>query len=157
MLGNHYWRRQDFGNMRISAYATKKNQCQHNINYWIFGDYLGIGAGAHSKITNLDFHKIERFSKPRHPKQYLSEPKQFIECRTLNKEDIVLEFMMNALRLNDGFLLEEFESRTELPLSYLDQKMEKAYQKGLIDKNEQRIKPTQKGRLFLNDLLELFS
>ncbi|MFK8067441.1 MAG: radical SAM family heme chaperone HemW [Gammaproteobacteria bacterium] len=146
-----------FQQYEISAYATKNRQCQHNLNYWTFGDYIGIGAGAHSKITDLELHEIERFSKPRHPKQYLNKPDQFIERRILNQEDLILEFMMNALRLNGGFLIEEFESRTGLQASKLDQKMKQALKKELAEEKENRIIPTEKGRLFLNDLLEIFS
>ena len=134
----------------ISAYAREGFQCQHNLNYWKFGDYLGIGAGAHSKIRG------ERFSKPRHPKQYLSESDRYIERRSLNKQDLILEFMMNALRLNDGFSIEDFESRTGLAYSELDQFMEIALEKNLILISENQIKPSEKGHLFLNDLVEIF-
>ena len=135
----------------ISAYAREGFQCQHNMNYWKFGDYLGVGAGAHSKIRG------ERFSKPRHPKQYLSESDRYIERRSLNKQDLILEFMMNALRLNEGFSIEDFESRTSLAYSELDQFMEIALEKGLILISENHIKPSEKGHLFLNDLVEIFS
>ncbi len=146
----------------ISAYACEGFNCQHNLNYWKFGDYLGIGAGAHSKIS---YYKpdieIERFSKPRHPKQYLIESDLYIDRRNLSKDDLILEFMMNALRLNDGFLIEEFEMKTGLKFSELDQTMEVARKRKLIQPSmmdgQQPIRPTEKGLRFLNDLLEIFS
>ena len=141
----------------ISAYAREGFQCRHNLNYWKFGDYLGIGAGAHSKITHPDLSEIERFSKPRHPKQYLSDHDLYVDRRSLSKEDLILEFMMNALRLTDGFLVEEFEARTGLNISELDQSMNVALEKGLIEQLNSQIKPTEKGLMFLNDLLAIFS
>ncbi len=141
----------------ISAYSRDGFQCRHNLNYWKFGDYLGIGAGAHSKISQYDPVRIERFSKLRHPKQYKTKSEHYVERRELNKEDLILEFMMNALRLNEGFFIEEFEASTGLCISELDQRLETAFMKGLIQKNQQQIKPTDKGLRFLNDLLAIFS
>lgn len=145
----------------ISAYAREGYQCRHNLNYWKFGDYLGIGAGAHSKISQksnqIDLAEIERFSKPRHPKQYLTESDLYVDRRSLNKEDIILEFMMNALRLNNGFYVEDFELRTGLNISELNPTLSIALEKRLIKQSENQIKPTKKGRLFLNNLLEIFS
>ena len=140
----------------ISAYAREGFQCRHNLNYWKFGDYLGIGAGAHSKISQPD-SEIERFSRPRHPKQYLTDSDLYVDRRSLNKKDIILEFMMNALRLNDGFFVEEFETRTGLNISELNLTMKTALKKGLIEQLESQIKPTEKGLRFLNDLLAIFS
>ncbi len=142
----------------ISAYARQEFQCQHNLNYWKFGDYLGIGAGAHSKISHFEIEAvIERFSKPRLPKQYMSESGGYIQRRTLSKRDTIMEFMMNALRLNQGFSIEEFESITGLGFSELDQTVDVAMDKDLLQQLEDQIKPTEKGSLFLNDLLEIFS
>jgi oxygen-independent coproporphyrinogen-3 oxidase len=147
----------------ISAYAQQGHQCKHNLNYWMFGDYLGIGAGAHSKISKFEPEiEIERFSKPRHPKQYMNSCGFYVDRRGLEKEDLILEFMMNTLRLSDGFPIEEFEMKTGLKFSELDQALETASEKGLIQQShgqngQWRIKPTEKGLRFLNDLLTIFS
>ncbi len=150
-----------YSQYEISAYAREGFQCQHNLNYWKFGDYLGIGAGAHSKISQMnvndDLTNIERFSKCRHPKQYLAESDLYVDRRSLNKGDLILEFMMNALRLTDGFLVKEFETRTGLNISELAQSMNVALEKGLIEQQKNQIKPTEKGLMFLNDLLAIFS
>ncbi len=155
--GQALLRASGYSKYEISAYSREGFQCRHNLNYWKFGDYLGIGAGAHSKISHSDLVEIERFSKPRHPKQYLSDHDLYVDRRSLNKEDLILEFMMNALRLTDGFLVEEFETRTGLNISELDQSMNVALEKGLIEQLKNQIKPTEKGLMFLNDLLAIFS
>ena len=154
--GQSLLKESDYLQYEISAYAREGLQCRHNLNYWKFGDYLGIGAGAHSKISNSG-KEVERFSKCRHPKQYMMDNDLRVNRRNLSKEDIILEFMMNALRLNEGFYVEEFESRTGLNISELNQTMEIALKKELIKQSQNQIKPTEKGRLFLNDLLAIFS
>jgi len=127
------------------------------LNYWNFGDYLGIGAGAHSKITN-DFN-ITRFSTYKNPKQYIQEVNNHSyiqEEHLINKNDIPFEFMMNALRLNDGFTIDLFEQRTGLSLSSIDSEIKLCLEKGLLEKNNGTIKPTLLGQNFLNDLLQIF-
>jgi putative oxygen-independent coproporphyrinogen III oxidase len=141
----------------ISAYAKKGHRSKHNLNYWQFGDYLGLGAGAHGKLT---FHDgIRRFAKFKHPTIYMqksltgnaSEVEQLIAPK-----DLPFEFMLNALRLSDGVDAASFTERTGLNVTVLNQAMAKACQKGLLDEHPSRIKATPHGLLFLNDLQELF-
>jgi putative oxygen-independent coproporphyrinogen III oxidase len=141
----------------ISAYAKPGHRSKHNLNYWQFGDYLGIGAGAHGKLT---FHDgIRRYAKFKHPAAYMqksiagnaTEIEQLIAV-----EDLPFEFMLNALRLSDGVDSSSFEERTGLGITSLNAAMTKACGKGLLDKHPARIKATPRGLLFLNDLQELF-
>lgn len=140
-----------------SAFAQKGFQSRHNMNYWLFGDYLGIGAGAHSKISSAQ--KIIRQMRYKQPKEYLE---QGIKGKAVQQEnevevrDLGFEFMMNALRLIDGFPDSLFEERTGLPITLLQKQLDAAEQRGLIDRNHQRIAPTRRGQRFLNDLLQLF-
>jgi len=146
-----------FEHYETSAYAKPENKCTHNVNYWKFGDYLGIGAGAHSKITN-NFN-ITRFSTYKNPKQYIQEVNNHSyiqEEYLINKNDIPFEFMMNALRLNDGFTIDLFEQRTGLSISSVDSEIKLCIEKGLLEKNNGTIKPTMLGQNFLNDLLQNF-
>ncbi|MEY2929093.1 MAG: putative oxidoreductase [Pseudomonadota bacterium] len=127
-----------------SAFAKPKSQCQHNLNYWQFGDYLGIGAGAHSKLTFHD--KMTRESRYKNPKQYMERvnSQNMIESETIiHENDLAFEFMMNHLRLIDGFTMQSFEEKTGLIISS-------------IDKELKMIKPTVLGQRFLNDLLGIF-
>lgn len=140
----------------ISAYAQAGRQAKHNLNYWKFGDYLGIGAGAHGKITLLDEQKIIRTSKTRLPKDYLNPNKIHSSNITeIEPEDLDLEFFMNALRLYQGTSFDIYEQRTGLSIKNCKQKIQQAIAAGLLeDSNE--IKTTHKGQLFLNELLEKF-
>ena len=154
---------QGYQRYEISAYAKANQQAKHNINYWQFGDYLGLGAGAHSKITNLE--KINRLIKHKHPKIYLDSAKNhrsFIqENKFILDEEKPLEFMMNALRLTQGVPLRLFQENTGLPIEVIQKKLIKAQSLNLIsfDNTHPRsiIKPTGKGLLFLNNLVNLFS
>jgi putative oxygen-independent coproporphyrinogen III oxidase len=141
----------------ISAYAKAGHRSKHNLNYWQFGDYLGLGAGAHGKLT---FHDgIRRFVKFKHPTTYMqrslagnaSEVEQLIA-----PEDLPFEFMLNALRLSEGVDSASFSERTGLSIAVLNQAMAKACKKGLLDEHPSRIKATPHGLLFLNDLQEMF-
>lgn len=140
-----------------SAFAQQGCSSRHNLNYWQFGDYLGIGAGAHSKISFAQ--KIIRNMRCKQPKEYLE---QGIKGKAVQQEnevevrDLGFEFMMNALRLIDGFPASLFEERTGLPITLLQKQLDAAEQRGLIDRNHQRIAPTRRGQGFLNDLLQLF-
>ena len=146
-----------FTRYEISAFAKKHYQCQHNLNYWEFGDYLGIGAGAHSKITDLINYRICRTAKKQTPKDYLADTKSFIAGTTsLSAKDIPLEFMLNALRLPNGFSKSLFQERTNLPLSSINAALEKAKNIGLLNVTDHKIFPTPLGTMFLNDLLQLF-
>lgn len=145
-----------------SAFAKKGKQARHNLNYWQFGDYLGIGAGAHSKLSYHD--KITRETRPKHPKAYMQQALageitqgSAIEREWLiEKDELGFEFMMNALRLVDGVPLELFRQRTGLDLHTMDSAIKKAQAKGLLVIADNRIKPTLLGQRFLNELLELF-
>ncbi|MCL6414153.1 radical SAM family heme chaperone HemW [Aestuariirhabdus sp. Z084] len=138
-----------------SAYARANQQCRHNLNYWRFGDFIGIGAGAHGKLTSPQ-GAIVRNWKTRMPSQYLAREQDFTAGqRRLESAELPLEFMMNALRLSDGVERSLFTERTGLPISRIDQPLQQAEAKGLFE-NLTRLQPSERGRLFLNDLLELF-
>ena len=137
----------------VSAYARPGYQCRHNRNYWEFGDYLGIGAGAHAKISRAD--DIIRLHKPRHPRAYLTAAGDAtaIESRTLTDDEHVFEFMLNAMRLTNGFTRSLFAERTGLAPERLDAALTGAQARGLVERCDDRIAPTPLGRRFLNDLL----
>jgi oxygen-independent coproporphyrinogen-3 oxidase len=142
---------------RQPSVATSDARCRHNLNYWMFGDYLGIGAGAHGKLSFPG--RIARQARVRHPERYMAaagagNPIQ--EHHDVRSEDISFEFMMNALRLNAGFPAALFEERTGLPLAAVLRELEDAERRGLIERDHARIAPTALGRRFLNDLLQLF-
>jgi len=141
----------------VSAYARPGYECRHNLNYWKFGDYLGIGAGAHAKVT--DRTGITRLWKVKHPNEYLSAagtPESIGGEQKLSRHDAVAEFMLNALRLVDGFPSPLFQERAGLPISACEAKLTLAENQGLIEWDTQSIRPTPQGRRFLNNLLELF-
>jgi len=140
-----------------SAFAQPGQQCRHNLNYWQFGDYLGIGAGAHSKLSFAD--RILRQARTRHPAAYMKQALegQFVESeRSLTSEDLGFEFMMNALRLVDGFDSALFEQRTGLPPSVVEPALRQAEARGLLTRDGARIVPTLQGQRYLNELLQLF-
>ena len=140
-----------------SAFAKPKSQCQHNLNYWQFGDYLGIGAGAHSKLTFHD--KMIRESRYKNPKQYMEKVSthNMIESETIiHENDLAFEFMMNHLRLIDGFGIQSFEEKTGLNISDIGKELKAAVDKKLISMDHEMIKPTLLGQRFLNDLLSIF-
>ena len=140
-----------------SAFAKPKSQCEHNLNYWQFGDYLGIGAGAHSKLTFHD--KMSRESRYKNPKQYMEKvvTQHMIESETIiHESDLAFEFMMNHLRLIDGFSIQSFEDKTRLNISAIDKELKAAIDKKLITMDHEMIKPTLLGQRFLNDLLSIF-
>ena len=141
----------------ISAYSQKGRQARHNLNYWQFGDFLGIGAGAHGKVTDLKTGQIKRNWKTRAPSDYLNPNKSYLAGeRSLDADDLPVEFMMNALRLREGVSAELFSQRTGLNLDILQPALEKARSMGLLVKDNSRLQPSEKGSLFLNELLEYF-
>ena len=149
----------NYAQYEISAYAKDDFQCQHNLNYWQFGDYLGIGAGAHGKLTNAPQQEINRSWKVKQPQDYLnsaSSDKRISGQKILTRDDASFEFMMNALRLNNGFETEIFQQHVGLPISVVEKALKQAEEKDWITWELKRIKPTDKGRQFLNNLLELF-
>ncbi len=140
-----------------SAYARPQHASRHNLNYWQFGDYLGIGAGAHSKLSFHD--RILRQMRTKHPQQYMAAVAQsahIADTRMLTRNDLPFEFMMNALRLNEGVPSSLFEERTGLPLIVCAEALEQARVKGLLARDAMQLKPTLQGQHYLNDLLELF-
>ncbi len=142
----------------VSAYARDRQRCRHNINYWEFGDYLGIGAGAHSKLTNAQ--AVYRFSKPRSPAQYMAQAGQATAVtgnRTLDETDLRFEFMLNALRLREGFDKDLFEAHTRLPYSAIEEQVQQGIAKGLLAEEGGHLAPTETGYRFLSDTQLLFS
>jgi oxygen-independent coproporphyrinogen-3 oxidase len=140
-----------------SAFAQPNRRAKHNVNYWKFGDYLGIGAGAHSKLSFPD--KIVRQVRYKQPQAYMQQVSQGAPIQTENqvtRDELPFEFMLNALRLNEGFDATLFSERTSLSLLNIQRELNEAEQRGLLFRDHQRIAPTQLGQRFLNDLLELF-
>lgn len=141
----------------VSAYAKNDLQCQHNLNYWEFGDYLGIGAGAHSKITDPSQQKAFRQWNVRQPKDYLHKDKAFIAKKAeITDEAIAFEFMLNALRLKDGVSTDLFEARSGLDFDSIRKIVKKLQADGLLKQNDTFIKTTDLGFLHLNTLLMAF-
>lgn len=137
-----------------SAFARPGWHCRHNLNYWTFGDYLGLGAGAHGKLSFHD--RILRQARQKHPKAYMEAPGQLAEQRTLDRHDRVFEFMMNALRLNAGFDPRLFEQRTGLSIAAAEPGLQEAQRRGLLERDLHNIRPSATGRRFLNELLQVF-
>lgn len=142
----------------VSAYAKPKHQCVHNVNYWQFGDYIGLGAGAHGKITDAPQGKIWRTQMPASPGGYIQMINEGKMGRTseVSDEDAVFEFMLNALRLQDGIPLEYFALRTGLSLDKIEAALQKLKQKGWLQADQQQLRLTQDGQCFLNDVLQSF-
>lgn len=142
----------------ISAYAKPGMECKHNLNYWRFGDYIGIGAGAHGKISFPD--KITRQVRERHPETYMQAIEQkgnaLIESKEISVADLPFEFMLNTLRLTDGVATNTFAERTGLPLSSISKGLDEASKKGLLDLDPTVLKGTPQGLRYLNNLQELF-
>lgn len=141
----------------VSAYARSSHQCQHNTNYWEFGDYLGIGAGAHSKLSFA--HRVVRQVRFRDPQRYMDQAlagQALAQDNEVRRGDLPFEFMLNALRLRSGFALQDFVERTGLALTAIEAPLQEAERKGLILRDLGRVKPTPRGFDFLSDLQELF-
>ena len=141
----------------VSAYAKPGHRCWHNLNYWQFGDYLGIGAGAHSKLSFA--HRVVRQVRAREPRLYMDSAlagNAVTQDGEVSRSELPFEFMLNALRLKDGFALQDFSARTGLPTSAIEQPLAQALAKGLIERNLQRVQPTERGFDFLSDLQALF-
>ncbi len=149
---------QGLNRYEVSAYAKPGHGCWHNQNYWQFGDYLGIGAGAHGKISFA--HRVVRQVKVRDPMAYLqkleSGESALAQEHDVARRELPFEFMLNALRLREGFALQDFMARTGLPLSAIEAGMQAAEAKGLLERSWERVKPTERGFDFLSDLQALF-
>ncbi|NMM13490.1 MAG: oxygen-independent coproporphyrinogen III oxidase-like protein [Rhodoferax sp.] len=141
----------------VSAYARDGHRCHHNLNYWQFGDYLGLGAGAHSKLSFA--HRVVRQVRFREPRLYMEKALAghcLAQEEEVSRADLPFEFMLNALRLKDGFSLQQFSERTGLAITAIQKGLEEAERKGLIERDFARIKPSVRGFDFLNDLQSLF-
>jgi putative oxygen-independent coproporphyrinogen III oxidase len=145
----------------VSAYARDGHRCWHNLNYWQFGDYLGIGAGAHSKLSFA--HRVMRQVRNRDPRLYMAHaldttrPERAVaQCDEVARSDLPFEFMLNALRLKHGFALADFQHYTGLPLSTIEAGLTQAEQRGLLTREFARVVPTPRGFDFLSDLQALF-
>jgi oxygen-independent coproporphyrinogen-3 oxidase len=170
-----------FEQYEVSAYAREGARCRHNLNYWRFGDYVGIGAGAHGKISASLPHGVQRTEKARQPRAYLEEvggieasggierkggiaefgsaiprPRRIGERKPVPASDLPFEFMLNALRLNDGFALADFESRTGLGAGTVEPRLRAALERGLVEFEPPRWRASGLGRRFLNDLQAAF-
>ncbi|MGE0348752.1 radical SAM family heme chaperone HemW [Hydrogenophaga sp.] len=141
----------------VSAYARHGHRCAHNLNYWQFGDYLGIGAGAHSKLSFA--HRVARQVRVREPRQYMERAlagSPVVSADEVPRKALPFEFMLNALRLRDGFTLQQYMERTGLPLSSIEPALARAAQQGLVARDAARVWPTARGFDFLSNLQGLF-
>ena len=145
----------------VSAFAQPGFRCWHNVNYWQFGDYLGVGAGAHSKISFA--HRIVRQARAREPAIYMEKAlsaqgasQAVVQDAEVTRADLPFEFILNALRLTDGFALQDFSDRTGLPLTAIQKGLDEAQRKGLIERDFVQVRPTARGMDFLSDLQSLF-
>jgi putative oxygen-independent coproporphyrinogen III oxidase len=155
MLSEH-----GYAQYEVSAYAKEGARCRHNLNYWLFGDYLGIGAGAHGKVSIAKPEKILRTVKPKQPREYQAQIRRAAHSagdgNYVAAADLPFEFMLNALRLNDGFSSDCYHARTGLYLENLDITLARAKARGLLESEASLWRPTSLGRRFLNDLQATF-
>ena len=157
MTGNSILRNHGYNQYEVSAYSRQDCRCKHNMNYWEFGDYLGIGAGAHGKLTSIDRQEIQRTWKTKQPRRYIRSVRESREqVRRLTAADVVSEFMLNALRLNEGVPIALFRERTGLSIDTIERQLGAAVDLGLLAIKGQRWIPTVWGQRFLDDLIMLF-
>ncbi len=154
-LGERLLAGEGYRNYEISAWSLPGHACLHNLNYWRFGDYLGIGAGAHSKWSDPRDGTVKRASRIRRPERYLRQPGPVRE-RTLRADDLVAEYMMNALRLSEGFCLAAFSARTGLPGGAIADTLESLAGRELLEERNRRLRATELGRRHLDTLLAEF-
>jgi len=141
----------------VSAYARPGRECRHNLNYWQFGDYLGIGAGAHAKITDASTQTVRRIAKLKQPRGYIDNAHRETRISSsaeLSSADVILEFVMNSLRLDAGFTAVDFKATTGLPWSHIEPRLQDAIENGWLTKNNDRICTTLKGQRYLDELLQ---
>lgn len=146
-----------YGHYETSAFAKPGWECRHNLNYWRFGDYLGIGAGAHGKISFPD--RITREARYKQPNVFMDNAlvgTAIQEEKMVPRGELPFEFMLNALRLTNGFAVSLFTERTGLPITAINRQLDTAEERGLIVRDIKIVQPTEKGQMFLNDLLEIF-
>ena len=148
---------QGLSRYEVSAYAKPGHQCAHNLNYWQFGDYLGIGAGAHSKLSFA--HRVVRQVRYREPALYMQQAMKgepITQNTEVSRQDLPFEYMLNALRLREGFVLSDYVDRTGLAMTSIQKGLQEAERLGLIDRDLHRVWPTERGFDFLSDLQALF-
>ncbi len=148
-----------YGQYEVSAFAQPEMQSRHNMNYWRFGDFVAVGAGAHGKITTAADGHVQRYAKQRHPRRYLQALDSGdwrAETRVLSDEELVFEFFLNQLRLKQGVVIEDFSARTGLQWGVVESRVQKAVEKGLLEVHEKRVSPTALGWKFVNDIQQLF-
>jgi oxygen-independent coproporphyrinogen-3 oxidase len=148
---------QGLSRYEVSAYAKPGHQCAHNLNYWQFGDYLGIGAGAHSKLSFA--HRVVRQVRYREPALYMQQAMKgepVTQNTEVSRQDLPFEYMLNALRLREGFVLSDFVDRTGLAMTSIQKGLQEAERLGLIERDLHRVWPTDRGFDFLSDLQALF-
>ena len=158
-IGRAYLAKNNFRQYEVSAYAKNEAICQHNRHYWEFGDYLGIGAGAHSKLTYPDEQKIIRFAQIKQPYDYLQSHKQRTisqHQQILSQQDLIFEFMLNALRLTEGVPLTLFHERTGLSLDIIRDRITLAQEKGLLLEEDRQLITSMRGKKYLNELIQIF-
>lgn len=147
----------DLQQYEVSAYSHSQKTCKHNRNYWEFGDYLGIGAGAHSKLTNTETGTVTRYYQVKHPNDYLNpEKRKQITEKTVSDAELIFEFMLNALRLTNGVPYTLFTERTGLAITSLADTLEIAKKRHLLIEDNDLLCPTARGKQFLNNLMMLF-
>jgi oxygen-independent coproporphyrinogen-3 oxidase len=146
----------------VSAYARLGKRCRHNLNYWLFGDYLGVGAGAHGKLSLALPQRILRTTKPKQPRDYQEQVRgasagaAIGESSSIAVADLPFEFMLNALRLNEGFTVRDYRQRTGLEMASVEGKLAEGEGRGLLERQADGWRPTELGRRFLNDLQASF-
>ena len=148
-----------FDQYEVSAYAKSGSRCRHNLNYWNFGDYLGIGAGAHGKWTDPQTYEVKRSTRIRHPEHYLQGFKSgqsVTEVKWVLREDVPFEFLMNALRLKQGFRIDQFEARTGQSISVLEPMLTRLQSEGLLVLHQGDLRCSERGFSFLDTVLEAF-
>lgn len=143
----------------ISAFARDDLQCRHNVNYWEFGDFLAIGAGAHGKVTTAGDGSVQRYAKHRHPEQYmrgLENGNWLADRRILGEDDLVFEFFLNRLRLRQEFSINDFSTRTGLDWGVVESRVQQAVDRGLLEIRQGQVSTTELGWKFVNDIQQMF-
>ena len=143
----------------ISAFAQADKRSRHNMNYWRYGDFLAVGAGAHGKITMAAESSVQRFAKHRHPKRYLQglgTGDWRAETRLLSEDELVFEFFLNQLRLKQGLSIDDFQARTGLPWTAVESRVQKAVERNLLQLQHGRVSSTSLGWRFVNDIQQMF-
>lgn len=146
-----------YARYEVSAFARRSKMARHNLNYWRFGDYIGIGAGAHGKITQIEQGQIVRTRNKKQPEHYLSTAGGFLaELAPIPKDELVIEYLLNALRMPEGFATSAFEAATGLGFERIQKQVSSLQAQELLSFEDDHVRPTEKGQQFLNSVLETF-